>query len=596
MKYLLVLITSFNFIFAYSQYTDYLGAGHADNITVTSSSSQTKPNWNETASGINTINGNGLDAKVYETSRFLSQSTFGTDLEYIKNVSNQSYSDWIENQFTLPSTPYSMGDLTISIFEEARDLYYDNGGNGSYNGPRSIHYSYAWWESNMGNDDLLRQRVALALSEIFSFSDELEKDRWGEGSGYFYDVLLNNAFGNFENLLRDVTLQPMMGRYLTYFNNPKSDIANNRFPDENYAREVMQLFTIGLYKLNNDGTYILDGNGNRIPTYDNDDIAEFAKIFTGLGAGDALFGISPDFNLDFSIVDKEVPMAMYDAYHEPGEKHLLDGFIVPSGQTGMQDVEMAINHLFNHPNVGPFIAFRLIQRLVKSNPSPQYINAVANAFNNTNGIRGDMKSVIKAILLHPEARSCEWVNNSTQGKLIEPMIRYFNLMRQIPLENPSGKFWNSGQSFQDFTYQAPLSALSIFNFYYPDFSPNGPILNSGLVAPEFQIHDSFTSIGYVNIFDRFIHYQDPLFSGMNELGFSDTTFNFDELKYYAKDSEVLINYLDKLFTRGQLSNETRNTIKTALNSFVGTDDATLLTKSKIGLWLILISPDYTILK
>jgi uncharacterized protein (DUF1800 family) len=596
MKNIVYLVFIFVFAKANAQYTDFVGAGHNIGIITTASSQQSKTDWVETASPENTINGQGLDARLLETSRFLAQATFGTDLSYIESVSQGTFEAWIDNQFTLPATAYSMGDLTTTIYDDAKTRYFNNGGIGTYNGPQSIHFSYAWWESNMNNDDLLRQRIALALSEVFSFSDELESSRWGEGSGYFYDVLLNNAFGNFKDLLMDVTLQPMMGRYLTYFNNPKSDLANNQFPDENYAREVMQLFTIGLYKLNNDGSYQLDGSGNRIPTYDNDDIAEFAKVFTGLGAGAGLYGVPAAFDLDFSTVDKQVPMAMYDAYHEPGVKNLLDGYSIPAGQTGMQDVTDAINHLFNHPNTAPFISFRLIQRLVKSNPSPQYINDVANAFNNTAGVRGDMKAVIKTILLHPEARSCSWATNPNQGKLKEPMIRYFNLMRQITLDNPSGKNWNSGNDFQAYTYQAPLSALSIFNFYYPDFSPNGPIATAGLVAPEFQIHDSFTSIGYINTFDSYIYEQNPLFGNQASLGLADTTFDFTQLKYYAKDSEVLINYLDKLFTNGQLSNDSRAIIKTAIDSFTGTDDTTLLTKSKIALWLILVSPDYTIIK
>ena len=388
----------------------------------------------------------------------------------------------------------------------------------------------------------------------------------------------------------------MMGRYLTYYNNPKSDLANNQFPDENYAREVMQLFTIGLYKLNNDGSYQLDGSGNRIPTYDNDAIGEFAKVFTGFGAGAGLYGVPASFGLDFSTVNKQTPMAMYDAYHEAGEKYLLDGYVIPAGQTGMQDVTDAIHLLFTHQNTAPFIALRLIQRLVKSNPSPQYINAVANAFNNTNGVRGDMKAVIKAILLHPEARSCSWTTNPNQGKLREPMIRYFNLLRQIPLNNPSGKHWNDGRDFQSYTYQAPLSALSIFNFYYPDFSPNGPIADAGMLAPEFQIHDSFTSIGYLNTFDAYIYLQNPLYGDQSHFGLADATFDFTQLKYYARDPETLLNYLDKLFTNGQLSNDTRTIIKDAMANFVGSDDATLLKKSKIALWLLLISPDYAIIK
>lgn len=594
MKWFFLLLL-FSYSTVQAQYTDYVGAGHNNGIVVSSSNEQSKTDWSEIATASNTINGQGLDARLLETSRFLAQATFGTDLDYIQTVSEDTFENWIDTQFTIAS-PTSLGDLTTTIYNDARTRYFDNGGVNAYAGPNASHFSYAWWESNTGNSDLLRQRVALALSQIFSFSNKLESENYGEGSGYFYDILLDNAFGNYEDLLMDITLQPMMSNYLTFYKNPKSNSATNQFPDENYAREIMQLFTIGLYKLNTDGSYILDANNNRIPTYSNDDIAEFAKVFTGLSAGGGLYGVAPSFDLDFSLVDQAVPLTMYDAYHEPGQKFLLDGYIIPAGQTGMQDVTDAVHHLFNHPNTGPFVALRLIQRLVKSNPSPQYIEAVANAFNDTNGVRGDMKAVIKAILLHPEARSCSWINNPNQGKLREPMIKYFNLMRQITKINPSNKNWNTGDDFLEFTYQGPLKSNSIFNFYYPDFEPNGAIADAGLVGPEYQILDSYTSIGFLNLFDSYIYEQNPLYGDQSYLGLLDVTFDFSQLQYYAKDSEVLINYLDKLFTNGQLSNDTRIVIKTAIASFTGTDAATRLTKSKIALWLILISPDYAIIK
>lgn len=601
MKYLKLFVSFFLVIQNYAQeYNDYLGAGHSNGITVTASSEQSRANWNETALGTNTVNGQGIDGRLLETSRFLAQATFGTDLTYIEGLAadseNYYFNDWINDQFNLPIEPVSMGDLTKTVYEDAKVLYENNGGSGTYNGPNKEHFSYAWWQVNKSNEDLLRHRIALALSEILVYSNLFDSAD-ASGSGYYYDVLLKNSFGNYKDLLMDVTLQPMMGRYLTYFNSPKSNPSENQFPDENYAREVMQLFTIGLSELNQDGTYILN-SGNRIPTYDNDDIAEFAKVFTGLGAGAGLNGVDPFFGLGFSATDTSVPMAMYDDWHEQGAKNLLNGFTIPAGQTGMQDVEAAINHLFNHSNVGPFIAKRLIQRLVKSNPTPQYISAVAGAFNNTSGIRGDMKSVIRAILLHSEARNCSWVNAPYQGKLREPMVRYFNLLRQIELDNPDGFDWNNGNEFRGFTYQAPLQTRSVFSFYSPDFEPNGPIADegAGLFGPEFQIDDSYTSLGFINLFDSYIYEQNQLYAGLNELGLANTTFNFNNLKYLAKDSEVLVNHLDKLFTHGLLSNETRQTIKDAVDSFTGTDDATMLNRAKIALWLITMSPDYAIQK
>lgn len=601
MKYFFKVFFLLFALHSYSQaYTDYIGAGHNEGITVTASNQQHIQGWNESALAENSINGQGLDGKLLETSRFLAQATFGTDLAYIKSVADGTIEEWIDAQFELTSE--SMGELTNSIYLEAKDMYVANGGiEDEYFGPNATHFLYAWWQTNMNNEDLLRQRIALALSEIFVISWNSTLEDYGVGLGDYYNVLARNAFGNFEDLLLEITLHPMMGGYLSHYNNPRSNPANNIHPDENYAREIMQLFTIGLHELNQDGSYILDSNGDRIPTYDNNDVKEFAKVFTGLGPSavhDNPWGVVPDFGVNFWFAKKDAPLTMYNNWHEPGEKHLLNSYTIPSGQNGMTDVENAVNHLFTHSNTGPFIAKRLIQRLVKSNPSAQYISRVVAAFNNTNGVRGDMKGVIKAILLDNEARSCSWINNPNQGKLREPMMRYFNVVRQIALDNPSGLDWNIGYNFHTQTGQAPLGAPSVFNYFLPDFSPNGSISDAGLVAPEFQIHNSVTSIGFLNEVDLWTYPQwYPIYDTW-ELGIEETTLDFEALKYYAKDSEVLINQLDKLFTHGLLSHETRQIIKDAIDPINGTepDIDYMFYRVKLGLYLILISPDYAIIK
>jgi len=264
----------------------------------------------------------------------------------------------------------------------------------------------------------------------------------------------------------------------------------------------------------------------------------------------------------------------------------------------MKDIEDAINHLFNHQNVGPFIAKRLIQNLVKSNPTPQYISRVAGAFNNSKGVRGDMKAVINAILLDEEARSCSWVNSPDQGKLIEPMMRYFNITRQIDLDNKNGNHWNIGYNFYNATDQAPLAAPHVFNFFGSDYVPNSNFTDENLVAPEFEIHNSATSIAYVNEVDYWTY--PHFYSVLNtwDLDLEATPLNFEKLKYYAKDSEVLINELDKLFTRGLLSDKTRETIVNAIEPLIGNNANVdyMHFRVKMALYLILISPDYTILK
>lgn len=583
------------------QYSDYLGAGHSDGILVTSSSQENRSNWNEIASADNTINGTGLDARVLETSRFLAQATFGTDLNYIKTVAENPFEDWIDDQFNLNSP--SMGILTQTIYDKAVDRFVANGGNeDDYFGPYWPHFQYAWWESNIGNQDLLRQRIALALSEILVISRNSNIGDYGVGLGDYYDVLKDNAFGNFRNMLREVTLHPMMGIYLSHYNNPKSNPEENINPDENFAREIMQLFSIGLYELNLNGSYVLDGSGSRVPTYDNDDIKEFAKIFTGLGTADVMenpWGVTPQFGVGHYLAVKNIPMVMYEEFHEPGVKYLLNDQVVPSGQSGMQDIDAAIDNLFNHKNVGPFLAIRLIQQLVKSNPSPGYISRVSAAFNNTKGIRGDMKAVIKTILLDEEARSCSWINNPSSGKLIAPMIRYFNVSRQLDLDNEASENWNISYNFYQATGQSVLAAPSVFNFYLPDYVPNSEFTDAKLMGPEFQIHNSATSIDFINEVDLWTFPQ--YYSMLNtwEEGMEGRALDFEALKYYAKDSEVLINQLDKLFTHGQLSNETKQLIINAIDPIVnGWNDDFQYTdlRVKMALYLLLISPDYTILK
>jgi uncharacterized protein (DUF1800 family) len=603
MKKILLLLIIQPFVLLQAQnYTDYLGAGHNAGITVTSSSEMHRDSWNEKAADENTINGKGMDSRIFETTRFLSQATFGCSLSYIQNVANGSYEDWINDQFTKPLTPLKQS--TSAIYDQAKALYVANGGQPEdYFGPYSLHFLYAWWNHNLNNEDLLRQRVALALSEITVISLNSSLGDYGTGLASYYDLLSEQAFGNYKDLLMGITLHPMMAGYLSHYNNPKSDPETNVHPDENYAREIMQLFTIGLYMLNDDGTYKLDDHGNRIPTYDNLDIKELAKVFSGLSAAELNpnpWVTDPYFGVDFYLCKKDVPLIMYDEFHEPGVKHLVNGFDIPAGQTGMKDIEDAVTNLFNHPNTGPFVCRRLIQQLVKSNPSPAYMSRVVQAFNNTNGIRGDMKAVIKAILLDEEARSCEWSKDASSGKLIEPMMRYFNVTRQIDLESPSGLDWNNGSNFYYQTGQAPLAAPTVFNFFQPDFSPNGPISDAGLVAPEFQIFNSVTSIGYWNEVDLWTYpeWDYPVFNVWEIDWDQNTRLDFTRLKYLARDSEVLINELDKLFTRGQLSSETRNTIKAAVDPIYGSnpDIDYMHYRVKMALYVILVSPDYAILK
>jgi uncharacterized protein (DUF1800 family) len=381
--------------------------------------------------------------------------------------------DWIDSQYVKP-IPFTLKNKVKAYHNFVRTAT-----NNPAAGQIYRFWSYAWWQYHMSSEDALRQRVALALSELFVVSD---KSLFGANSyalASYYDVLVQNAFGNYRDIMEDVTFHPSMGIYLTYLNNPKANPATNQFPDENYARELMQLFTIGTSKLNMDGSLMLDANGQPIQTYNNTDIAEFAKVFTGLSWGDrTTFNRSAANDTSYTL-----PMIMFNTSHEPGVKNLLNGFVVPNRNPvdGIADIQDAITNLFNHPNIAPFVSKFLIQRLVTSNPSPSYITRVANVFvNNGQGVRGDMKSIIKAILLDPEAKSCNSGNEVDFGALREPFIRYVQINKAFDASTISGNYRNDMDYVYRFVQQKPLTSPSVFNFFQQDYQPIGSIEHHGL--------------------------------------------------------------------------------------------------------------------
>jgi len=598
MRYLLILwLFTTTGITTFSQSPPPDSLRKSNGILVSTSSDYHSDSWAESASGVKTIDGSGLEGKLDAASRFLIQATFGGSRQTIEEVAEKGFEPWLDEQMEME--PSLILPLIQPTYDEYVEYLIENGDD-----PDEIPYrpwwdlySFAWWQSNMTTNDILRHRIAFALSEILVVSANSELYEYGDGLADYYDIFNTNAFGNYKDILMAVTLHPAMGYYLSHLDNPKADPALNTHPDENYAREVMQLFSIGLYELNPDGSRKTDDNGNFIPTYYNTDIKEFAKVFTGLGIGGVIeneWVTEPDFGYGIWLADMTVPMKMYQDYHETEEKHLLNNFVIPAGQDGMTDIEQTINHLFNHPNVGPFIGRKLIQLLVKSNPSPAYIAAVTAAFDdNGSGVRGDMKAVIKAVLLNPEARECSWMSDPQQGKLLEPFVRYMQFTNGIGINAPSGKFWNHGYYTYDNLKQYPLASPSVFNFFLPDFQPNGPIADAGLFAPEFQIHNSQTSIGYVNMADIWA------IDEINFWAWGDQNLNvytdYSALVEDAQEPEVLINKLDLLLTHGTLSNETRAIIKQAIEPYQGGMNQRM-NRIHLAAYLIMISPDYVILK
>lgn len=423
-----------------------------------------------------------------EAYRFLNQATFGATDADSQSVISIGYEAWIDRQLQRPASlelphvqaafaTYPPGADFTRLHEDRVDI---------------------WLRNALAAPDQLRQRVAFALSEIMVISQLSPLVGYPWGSASYYDMLARNAFGNFRQLMEDVTLHPAMGVYLSMLGNQKPDAARNIRPDENYARELMQLFTIGLVELNRDGSVRLDAQGNPIPTYDQPVIEGFAHVYTGWH-----FAGAPSFDLARpNIQNQTVPMQAYAEQHDTGAKRLL-GYAgatrtqIPAGQTPQQDLEDALDNIFGHPNVAPFISKQLIQRLVTSNPSPQYVERIARVFENDGaGRRGELGAVVKAILLDPEARQAPVT--AAAGKLGEPLLRLTRIWRAYGARSQSGKL--NVQNIPGFIGQGPLQAPSVFNFFSPFYAPPGEILDQGLVAPEMQLATEYLSSLLTNYF------------------------------------------------------------------------------------------------
>ncbi|MEQ1516697.1 MAG: DUF1800 family protein, partial [Usitatibacteraceae bacterium] len=455
-----------------------------------------------------------------DAARLLAQATFGASLNEINRVAAMTPATYIEEQFNIAQTSHLNTVRNDPLYPTA---------------PYSV-MTPSIWKQYFEAPDQLRQRVANALSQIMviSMNNNTIGDQACAPASYL-DLLGANAFGNFRNLIKDVTLSPAMGEYLDMKGSAKADLdpRSPTIPSENYARELMQLFTIGTVMLNIDGSVQFDAGGKPINTYSEETAQEVARALTGWNhAGqnqaDAYKWLYPDVpypsatNAAKACTGWSAPMEPWltsyrssdggshlitGGAHDMGAKTLLTypgstGFSqnLPAGQTAVQDLDSVINNLFNHPNVGPFIGEQLIQRLITSNPSSAYVTRVANAFNNNgSGVRGDMKAVIRAIYLDPEARTPVSAQPASFGKLREPIMRFTHLHRAFDAKMSGGYYsaiYDLGGS--DSIGQSPLRAGSVFNFYHPDYSPSGPLAVAQLVGPEFEIANSATISGFMD--------------------------------------------------------------------------------------------------
>lgn len=588
-------------------YEDHFGTGNDVGISVSSSPSQGLD------SAALSLNGTGHFPDLAGAARFLAQAGFGGSYEEIEAVTQVGILDWLETQFEMPPSPYL--DNYYSTYQEVSDRIHAVHPGAEIERSRDFT-DFVFWEKIFRDPDVLRNKAAFALNQIFVLSTRSIKLKGkGYGATNYYDILYANAFGNFRDILSEVAMHPLMGFYLSHFQNKKGDPSLGTLPDENFAREIMQLFTIGLYELNNNGTYKTGANGENIPTYDIIDIQELAKVFTGLSGGawdleafPELAGNALTYDHKYNRYDLTVPMKMWEEHHEPGTKIMIDGSVLPAGQPGTKDIQDALDVLFNHANVGPFIARRLIQQLIKSNPTPAYVNRVALAFNNNGqGVRGDMKAVFKAVLSDPEARDCNWIEDPKTGKLRQPLERFITLCRAFDIDSPSGDLWMSHyQDLFDGIEQTFMGASTVFNFFSPFYAEDNHVAPNDMVSPEFQILHSVTSINYLNWIENAI--KDSPFPNLTKVN-----PNAPKLRVNAPDAPfldfsdeinlldtnglgALLDRLDILLCHGQLSTGSRSIIENALSQIINEGSFTSEEVVHNALYFIAVSADYTILK
>ncbi len=503
-----------------------------------------------------------------EAARFLAQASMGASRATIAQVKALGFAGWIDAQMAMPLST-SRWDWLVS--KGYNDIGYKTT-EGGFDG--------CAWAKLLGAPDTLRQRVTLALSEITVVAiDGLVDSGWRSFSAAAYlDLLEANAFGNYRVLLEKISTSAPMGQYLTYRGNVKFSATTGALPDENYARELMQLFTIGLLHLNLDGTPQLL-NGQPQETYGLADITGLARIFTGwnfdMAGQDAS---TPDF--------LRRPMSQIASRHETGASTFL-GATVPAGLDGAASLKAALDIIFAHHNVGPFISRQLIQRLVTSNPSPGYVARVATVFNNDGtGVRGNLRAVIKALLLDDEARNPKF-SMPNFGKLREPMLRFTAWARAYTVTCASGN-WNVGNTSDPATRlgQSPLRSPTVFNFFRPGYvPPNTAIANAAMVAPEFQIANESSVVGYVNYMQTAV-----------SKGVSDVKPDYSSLLPLADNITALLNEINTVLVAGGLSADTMIALRGALNTMPSGTDTARYNRIYAALTLVLATPEFIVQK
>jgi uncharacterized protein (DUF1800 family) len=533
-----------------------------------------------------------------EAARFILQASLSVSEAEISNIKSIGFDPWLTAQIDAPVTQTGVAWLSSRGYDRVTaENYFDN----EYPG------DYMAWNQLMSAENGVRKRVALALSEFFVVSLTGLDFSWrSQAIAFYWDQLNSNAFGNYRKLLEDITLNPAMGYFLSTRGNRKEDTRTGRQPDENYAREVMQLLTIGLYQLNDDGTNKLDANGKPTETYNNSDVSNLARVFTGYDwdfTGNTKTPSTNDPNRLINSVNYTlIPMTLDNTkweYPKTSSQHstleaTFLGTTIPANTGGTTALKTALDALFNHSNVGPFFARQMIQRLVTSNPSPAYVDRVAKTFNNNgSGTRGDLRAVFKAILMDDEALNAAGLTSATFGRVREPMIRLAQWGRTFGATSASGN-WKIGNLLDQANGvgQSPFRSPSVFNFFRPGYVPaNTAIATNSLVAPEFQLVNETSTPGYVNFMGYAISSNDGIFSDVKAQYTSEIAI--------AHDAAALVDRLCLLLAANQISDATKATIRAAVDAIAVTQTSTnseKLRRIHTAILLVMASPDYLVQK
>ena len=498
--------------------------------------------------------------------RFLAQASMGASRAEIAKVQAQGYAGWIDAQLAAPRSGARWDWLVAKGYNDIANRNSENG------------FDACAWRKLIAAPDTLRQRVTLALSEICVVAiDGLVGAGWRAFSAAAYlDLLEDNAFGNYRTLLGAISTSAPMGQYLTFRGNVKQNVATGALPDENYARELMQLFCIGLVQLNADGTPKLS-NGAPRETYGLADITGLARVFTGWDfdmAGQT--AAVPDF--------LRRPMIQVAKRHETGASSFLGG-TVAAGLSGADALKAALDIIYAHANVAPFISRQLIQKLVTSNPSPAYVARIAAVFaNDGRGARGNLAAVVKALLLDPEARADTYIGPG-YGKLREPMLRFTGWARAYGAASASDA-WAIGNTSDASSRlgQSPLRSPSVFNFYRPGYvPPNSAVAKAGLVAPEFQLTNETSVVGYVNYMQRAV-----------SKGVGDVLPDYASLLPLAASGQKLVDEINLVLAAGQLGSASVGLIRGAIDTMSAKTDAALHNRIYAALTLVMAAPEYLV--